>query len=584
MYEEFYGFTRRPFAATPSAGAYVPLPSIEAARGALAACARDGQGIGVVTGAAGTGKTLLCLRLQEDLRDRFATALLPNANFPTRRSLLQAILHDLGHPFSRMAAQELRIALADRVRAVRPEREGVVLIFDEAHLLSDRLLEEIRTITNLTADGVPLARVVLAGQLLLEEKLAQPSLEAFNQRICCQVALEPLTRQESRDYLLRRIEAAGSELSAAFTPEAVRAIGEAADGSPRCLNQLADHALLLAFADEQRPASRETVLQALDDLRQLPLHWNEPAGFEHGGDRFPREALGVADDESVAAGDWDVEPDASFEIGHPPDDALREDAGGAIEADPSAIEVDWEALESQEAAWRREADRLVDSPPTETAADALAFEGPSRPEIPEFDAERWESRIGDVDESPVLDRYALLDAGLPLPGELEQSRAGRATAPIATSPDRRIDLMLPLLDQALRPLASGDTVRGGPPVRPAASSAELFAEDSAAEGARADDDSFEARLGNQVLEVCLETQQAIDARLSPPPPPRARAESHPQWGDAGKETADAEYDVVEPEPPRQSDRGGSRVAPEQRGGRDYRRLFSALQRRETAGG
>jgi hypothetical protein len=53
-------------------------------------------------------------------------------------------------------------------------------------------------------------------------------------------------------------------------------ICEASDGSPRCLNQLCDHSLLLGYLSSQKPVSQWTVREALDDLKQLPLTWNEP--------------------------------------------------------------------------------------------------------------------------------------------------------------------------------------------------------------------------------------------------------------------------------------------------------------------
>jgi type II secretory pathway predicted ATPase ExeA len=276
MYENFFGLQRRPFSATPDASCFVPLEAHQGVLDALAVSCERGQGIGVLTGEAGLGKSLVGLRLAFELQPMFATAFLGHSAYATRRALLQAILYELNQPFDRKAEQELRLELASALKSLRPEKQGFVLIVDEAHRLSLPLLDELRLLTLLAEAGEPLARVVLIGDRHLEERLAHPELAAFNQRVCCQVDLAPLTQVESLEYLSAQLESSGGDAEEIFTEEAMAFLAKAADGVPRCLNHLADHALLLAYVNERRPVSAETVREALDDLKQLPLHWNDP--------------------------------------------------------------------------------------------------------------------------------------------------------------------------------------------------------------------------------------------------------------------------------------------------------------------
>lgn len=277
MYEAYFGLHRRPFAATPDPDCFLQLGDVGSVLAEVTHCVEEGRGIAVVTAPAGVGKTLLCRRLGQDLQDRWAIASLPTATFPTRRALLQAILFELGHQYARSSENELRLKLAACGRQLRPGKRAVLVLLDEAHLLNERLLEELRGLTNHLDDGHPLFQVVLCGQLALDDLLASPGLEAFRQRIGCQATLQTLTHADSAAYLAQRLEWAGGSIEAAFTGDAVRLIAHASDGLPRCLNQLADHALLLGYVAEQKPVSEETVRQALEDLRQLPLHWNEPS-------------------------------------------------------------------------------------------------------------------------------------------------------------------------------------------------------------------------------------------------------------------------------------------------------------------
>lgn len=365
MYEEFFGLQRRPFSATPDAQCFVPLETHQGALDALAVSCERGQGICVLTGDAGLGKTLVGLRLAFELQPTFATAFLGHSAYATRRALLQAILFELHRPYDRMAEQELRLELTASLKALRPEKQGFVLIVDEAHRLTAPLLDEVRLLTLLAEAGEPLARVVLIGNREFEERLANPELAEFNQRIGCQVDLASLTQVESQEYLSANIELAGGDAEELFTEEALTFLAKAADGVPRCLNHLADHALLLAYVTERRPVSVEIVRQALDDLKQLPLHWNDPA---HGGeiyrglsqspvmedsavDLWPqREQTAEAAPESEAATSWDESAfsgsSAAIEIGGELEEPAVEspESESVLTEQITCLKKDWQAI------------------------------------------------------------------------------------------------------------------------------------------------------------------------------------------------------------------------------------------------
>ena len=280
MYESFFGLKRRPFAATPDPQCFLASGSMQAALDEIVVCIEQGQGIAIVSAPAGTGKTLLCERLRSELGSPFESVLLRHASFLTRRALLQTILCELSHAYRQQDEQELRLELMPAIRALRPQREALVLICDEAHQLSEDLLEELRILSDLAEQGRPLVRLVLVGQLGLEETLARPGMEALNQRIRAHVCLETLDRAGSLDYIDYRLTWAGGRTEEVFSAEALDLVSRAADGVPRCINQLCDHAMLLAYVAEQQPVPPAIIREALQDLRQLPLHWNETVTFD----------------------------------------------------------------------------------------------------------------------------------------------------------------------------------------------------------------------------------------------------------------------------------------------------------------
>jgi type II secretory pathway predicted ATPase ExeA len=312
MFESFFALRKRPFAALPDADCFVPLEGICQAFDGLFQAASEGRGIGVLTAPAGLGKSLVCQRLARELSASFRVVLLPSGNFLTRRSLLQAILFELGHSFVRMGDQELRLALSATLRAIRPTRRGMVLIVDEAHLLAARMLEELRALLSFGEAGEPLVRLIVSGQLSLEETLSRPVCDAFNQRIACQVMLPLLSREESSSYLTRRLAWAGANVSEVFTRESLTAVCEAADGVPRCLHQLADHCLSLATARTEKPITLRIVREALDHLKQLPLAWAEPTIG-----RGTTNPLDAARAQVVATADASVTLNESLVLGSP---------------------------------------------------------------------------------------------------------------------------------------------------------------------------------------------------------------------------------------------------------------------------
>ena len=275
MYESFFQLARRPFASAPRIDQFYPARSIETARQTLSRCIQRAEGVGLLVGPSGTGKSLVCQLLAAEFRGKFAVVPLGCGRMSTRRSLLQAILFELGLPYRGMQEGELRLALFDRLANIQQCPGGMLLIVDEAHTLPMRLLEEVRLITNVVLDGQPRVRLALVGNRSLEERLASPKLEAISQRIAARCYLEPLDRDETMAYVTAQTTAAGG--GEIFDEDALTAVFHATDGVPRLINQICDHALVLACAGGKRTISAAGIEESWADLQQLPTPFNEPA-------------------------------------------------------------------------------------------------------------------------------------------------------------------------------------------------------------------------------------------------------------------------------------------------------------------
>ena len=325
MYESFFSLASRPFAAAPSARCYFPAAAIESARQTLLRCIQRAEGIGLVIGPAGTGKTLLCQVLAQQCTGLLDIAVLSGGAVCTRRALLQAILFELGLPYRGMEEGDLRLLLIDRLSprtAAAPTTSktqtsstppatplspptdapsgGLLLIVDEAHTLPLRLLEELRLITNIVRGGQPRVRLILAGGPQLEERFASHKLEAFNQRVAARCYLESLDRQQTSDYVRHQIQQVGGQPEHIVTDDALDAIHSATDGIPRLVNQVCDHALILAYAGGVKQLSAPGIEEAWSDLQQLPAPRNADEGAPAAEQSSSFVEFGSLDDEEPA--------------------------------------------------------------------------------------------------------------------------------------------------------------------------------------------------------------------------------------------------------------------------------------------
>lgn len=333
MYEAWFGLSRRPFSATPDPSCFF---STEATRGAvdeLTVCLESGQGVALLLGPAGCGKTLICSQVAQDLRRQFSVVALTHSGFGSRRALLQTLLSELGQPYASLGEQELRLRLVPAIRERGQSTRGLVLIVDEAEHLSEGLLEELRMLADLAEGGTPLVRLLLSGQPRLEETLAHPQLQPLNQRLRSHVCLPTFTREESREYIDYRLTWAGGRLTEVFDEAALEAIVEACDGLPRCLNQLGDHVLLLSYVAEQKPVARLAVEEALDDLRHLPLPWRSPRS-QADSDLFTRTRI-TSDQSGMSA--VEIGFDGPSSVHDEPSPTIENDSGILSSIDPKSF-------------------------------------------------------------------------------------------------------------------------------------------------------------------------------------------------------------------------------------------------------
>lgn len=289
MYEGFFSLQSRPFRAYAGPGGFVPVGQLENLLQQALAALLDGAGVAVVTGPTGTGKTAFAHEVAERTRARLLPVSVGCTGVDSVASLWQTVLFELGESYLGLTEDEARLKILESARKETADSEGILLLLDDAHCLSPAILAQLPALTSQRHAGRPLVRLLLSGQFELEESLASAEVDSLNQQIGCHNVLEPLSRDESAEFICRRLAAAGGECEEIFEEEAIHLICRIADGNPRCLNHLCDQSLLLACIDGIPTVSPSIVMAALDDLKGLPLHWNVPtramdSEVDHGDD------------------------------------------------------------------------------------------------------------------------------------------------------------------------------------------------------------------------------------------------------------------------------------------------------------
>lgn len=264
----------RPFMASPRTQFYHAAAEIDGALVGTERCIRRAEGVSLVVGPPGTGKSLLLLKLTEQIRDDFDVALLTGASICTRRALWQAILAAIGEPYRGIDETELRISIVERIRGLAAAGAGLVILVDEAHTLPTRLIEELRLLTNVPTP-LPAVHIVLAGSRRLDEMLGSPRMASLAQRVAVRGYLEPLDHAETTAYLRTQVRAAGLNWEQLFAPGSDDAVFRVTEGVPRLINQVCDHALLL-MAESERLVTPADIATAWREIQRLPA----PTGLE----------------------------------------------------------------------------------------------------------------------------------------------------------------------------------------------------------------------------------------------------------------------------------------------------------------
>lgn len=268
MFEDYYKLSGRPFQLTPDPKYYFQPESHSPVVEHLSGASKEPDGIALVTGDIGTGKTTLARHLQETLdTSQYAVGMMSNTRV-AGADLMVTILTAFGLEGRTGSAEELLNMLRDFATETQTSGRQAVLIVDEAQNLSNTALEDLCRAVGLS-DIKQLMHCFLIAQPGLNKRMQADQVpKVYSQAVTANWEILPLTEPESAGYLLHRLKLVGWNESPVFSDGAMKTLHRHTGGIPRQLNTLCARVMLFGALDEMQEIDQQVVETVASELEE----------------------------------------------------------------------------------------------------------------------------------------------------------------------------------------------------------------------------------------------------------------------------------------------------------------------------
>ncbi|MDK2761288.1 MAG: XrtA-associated ATPase [Sphingopyxis sp.] len=267
MYDQFYGFTGRPFQLTPDPNFYFESGTHRKAMSYLGYGLAQGEGFIVITGDVGAGKTTLVGHLMNTIDPNRLTAVKLVSTQVEGDDLLRLVAEQFGIEWEGQSKAELLRSMEQYLREQARAGRRTLLIVDEGQNLAISALEELRMLSNFQLGGHSLLQIFLLGQPEFRQTLFHsPTLEQLRQRVIATHHLDPMEPEEVEPYILHRLGKVGWTGNPSFSPDAFEEIFDYSEGVPRKLNVLVSRLLLYGAVEQMNRITAQNVRSVVAEI------------------------------------------------------------------------------------------------------------------------------------------------------------------------------------------------------------------------------------------------------------------------------------------------------------------------------
>lgn len=266
MYEQFYNFKEEPFRLSPDSRMCFRHESYRRAKAYMRFALHRGEGFVMVTGRPGTGKSTLIADMVNELSGGAINISRLTSTQLEADDLLRLVVLDFGLDGTTDNKAMLLHRLGRFLQHQHQQNRRSLLIIDEAQDLAPSALEELRLLTNLQQNNVPLLQIFLVGQEQLRDLVMTPALEQVHQRIVAACHLAPLDEQTTRDYVLHRLRWVGWQEDPRLDEAIFPYIHKYSTGIPRLINLICSRLLLHGMVEERHELGEPDIQTAIESL------------------------------------------------------------------------------------------------------------------------------------------------------------------------------------------------------------------------------------------------------------------------------------------------------------------------------
>ncbi len=277
MYDQYYGFSGRPFQLTPDPHYYFESLTHRKALSYLGYGLAQGEGFIVITGEVGAGKTTLVTHLMQTIDKARLTAATIVTSQLDGNDMVQMTAESYGIDTRGLDKAATLKAIENFLHAEARAGRRCLLVVDEAQNLAVDALEELRMLSNFQLGSSALLQIFLLGQPEFRDLVqSSPSLEQLRQRVIATHHLDAMDADEVEPYIMHRMQRAGWTGRPQLTEDAYDAIFEETGGVPRKINALMNRSLLMGAVEQVDILDGGLVTAVIADMAGQPFEYEAP--------------------------------------------------------------------------------------------------------------------------------------------------------------------------------------------------------------------------------------------------------------------------------------------------------------------